>query len=62
MWGGGGVSVGALGVDLRFVLLDGGHDLGLSHVVYGLRHFGGVGWEFAGKTLVQRLFGLERSD
>ena len=37
----GAVAAGALAVDLRFVLLYGGHHLGLPHVVYGLRHLRG---------------------
>jgi hypothetical protein len=41
MGAGGGVGAGALAVDLRFVLLYGGHHLGLPHVVYGLRHLSG---------------------
>src|ERR1700684_2054792 len=59
MWGGGGVDAGALGVDFRPVLLNGGHYLGLPHVVYGLRHFGGRGWKFVAETLVEGFFGLQ---
>ncbi len=53
------VGAGALEVDLRFVLLNGRHNLSLPHVVHGLWHFGRDGWKFAGKTLVERLFGLK---
>jgi hypothetical protein len=59
MWASGGVGAGALGVDLRFVLLDDGHYFGFPHVVYGLRDCGRAGREFAGETLVQDLFGLQ---
>jgi hypothetical protein len=55
----GGVGAGALGVDLRFGLLNDGHYLGLAHFVDGLRHFGGGGWKFVAETLVERLFGLQ---
>jgi hypothetical protein len=53
------MGAGALGVDLRLRLLDDGHNLGLPHVVDGLLHLGGHGWEFIAETLVERLFGLE---
>jgi hypothetical protein len=59
MRAGGGVGAGTLGADPRLGLLDDGHYLGLPHVVYGFRHFGGDGWKFAGKTLIERLFCLE---
>ena len=48
-----------LAVDLRFVLLNGGHYFGFPHVVDGLRHFGGDGWNFIAETLVERFFGLQ---
>ena len=59
MRAGGGVGAGALGVDLRFVFLNGGHYLGLPHVVHGLLHFGGGGWKLVAETLVERFFGLQ---
>ena len=64
MRAGGGVGAGTLGVDLRLGLLDDAHYLGLSHVVYGLRHRGGDGWKFAGKGTVScwRQFGLRLGD
>ena len=50
---------GRWAVDVRFVLLNGGHYLGLPHVVHRLLHLGGGGWKFVAETLVERLFGLQ---